>query len=189
MKLTKANWRDVFRSKRASVDTMEIKGYTLIEELFVDSSGFGADDEPALTQSRFEVKMLELLEAHGSLYATITNAGQFQVYVGLFKKTGKSQSKKTANNTLEINYPDGRKAYRLHDTDIVTYMPNGDIKLDTGGWDTMTTRKRMNGYLPAHLGIIRKKGTTYVVDQTGCESYWDKKASWLPLCDGMVIKR
>lgn len=188
MKIAKANWRDVFRAKKASVETMEVKGYTLIENLFVDSSGFGMESELALTVSAFEKRVMELLETHGTLTAKITNAGQFQVYVGLFTKAGKSQSKKIANNTLEINYPDGRKAYRLHDTDIVIYHTNGDIELNTGGWDTLTTRARMNDYLPADLGIIREKGMSWVVDKRGCENCWDKKASRLPLSDGMKLK-
>ena len=185
MTITKANWRDVFHAKKATVETMELKGYTIIDELFVDSSGFGAPDEPALTStgegSQLERRLAELLDMHGTLTAKITREGQFQVYVGLFKKTGKSISKRIANNTLEIRYPDGRKAYRLHDTDIVTYMPNGDIKLDTGGWDTMTTRKRMREYLPHGISIWRRNGMSYVVDTKNDNSM-------IPLCDGMVLK-
>jgi len=180
MKLTKKNWHDVYRAKLVSAETMEVKGYTLIERLFVDSSGFGRDYELALSQTQFERKMLELLEEHGTLYATILDAGQFQVYIGLFKKTGKALSKRIANNTLEIQYPDGSTAYRLHNTDIVTYKPNGDIVLNTGGWNTVTTRARMNSYLPQGLRVQRRKGESFIVDT--------KNNSLLPLCDCMVLK-
>lgn len=160
---------------------MEVKGYELIERLFVDSSGFGAEDEPALTVSQFERKVHEILDIHGTVTAKIIDAGQFQVYVGLFKKTGARIAKRIANNTLEIAYPDGRKAYRLHDTDIVTYMPNGDIRLDTGGWDTVTTRERMCRYLPSGVQVWRRKGMSYVVDRNNGDSM-------IPLCDGMLLK-
>ena len=180
MKLTVQNWRDVFRAKAATVESMELRGYELVEDLFVDSSGFGADYEPALTVSAFEKRIQELLETHGTLTAKITGQGQFQVYVGLFRKTGKSISKRIANNTLEVNYPDGRKAYRLHDTDIVTYMPDGTIVLNTGGWDTMTTRARMSEYLPDGVEIWRRKGMSYVVDRKNGDSM-------IPLSDGMKL--
>lgn len=41
---------------------------------------------------------------------------------------------------------DGSPAYavKLHDTDIVTFLPCGSIELDTGGYQTTTTRDRMN---------------------------------------------
>jgi hypothetical protein len=58
----------------------KIKGWELIDEHFVDKSGWGASDEPALTRLQF-VKRIK--EGHG--YA-ITNEGQFQVYVGEYIK-------------------------------------------------------------------------------------------------------
>ena len=56
------------------------KGYRLCKKYFVDSSGLGAEDEPALTIDRF-IKCLK----PGRGYAVI-EAGQFQVIVGEFKK-------------------------------------------------------------------------------------------------------
>jgi hypothetical protein len=56
------------------------KGWELVDTYFVDSSGMGADDEPALSLNRF----LDKLEA-GYGYA-VTEAGQFQVYVGKFRQ-------------------------------------------------------------------------------------------------------
>ena len=55
------------------------RGFELEKELFVDSSGFGASDEPAMTYERF-LNNLEI----GKAYA-VTEAGQFQVYVGVYK--------------------------------------------------------------------------------------------------------
>ena len=86
MKITEKNMSDVYRAKRDSVECMKSKGYTLVENLFVDSSGFGTENEPALTRSQFERTLTALLEKHKTLTAKITNAGQFQVYVGLFVK-------------------------------------------------------------------------------------------------------
>lgn len=164
MYITESTKQKVYASKKVSVETMQLKGYELIQELFVDSSGFGADDEPALTQNRFMNELSRIIaENNGRVYATITNAGQFQVYVGLFKKTGISKSKKIANNTYLIKYDQYRRAIRLHDTDILKYH-NGCITLDNGGWDTRTTRTRMNQYLPDGVYVFRKRGETYLHD-------------------------
>lgn len=40
---------------------------------------------------------------------------------------------------------------RHHATDIVTYMPTGDIVLTTGGWMSRTTKDRLNDYSPAYV--------------------------------------
>jgi hypothetical protein len=56
------------------------RGWKLVKTLFVDSSGFGAPDEPALTIDQFYSKVKA-----GFGYAVI-EAGQFQVYVGVFER-------------------------------------------------------------------------------------------------------
>lgn len=55
------------------------RGWKIVDKLFVDSSGFGTEGEPALTVNQF----LEKLEV-GKGYA-IVEEGQFQVYVGVFE--------------------------------------------------------------------------------------------------------
>ena len=56
------------------------EGWEKTDEFFVDSSGFGQDDELALSIDQFKKKM-----KIGRAYA-ITSAGQFQVYVGEYKQ-------------------------------------------------------------------------------------------------------
>jgi hypothetical protein len=93
----------------------------------------------------------------------------------LHNKAGNSvDSRKLANNTyLERRYKtfaswiDTRMpiqrtsaiAVRLHATDIVTFHRDGSISLDTGGWLTVTTKDRMNRYLPAPFSIFSDKGS------------------------------
>jgi hypothetical protein len=57
---------------------------TRIDTLFVDSSGFGSENEPALTIEAFKAKLRDYLEQHGSVYVAIESAGQFQVWVALW---------------------------------------------------------------------------------------------------------
>jgi len=57
--------------------------------------------------------------------------------------------RKLANNTYAERHEDAI-AIRLHDTDILTFYPDGRIVATTGGWKTHTTKDRLNQYLPGH---------------------------------------
>lgn len=59
-------------------------GFELVEEHFVDSTGWGHEDEPALTIGQFAEKL-----RNGRFYA-ITQSGQFQIFIGEFRKVGAS---------------------------------------------------------------------------------------------------
>jgi hypothetical protein len=62
-------------------------------------------------------------------------------------------SRKVANNTFEVIYKNGNRAIRLHYTDILTFTPDGEIILHTGGWNTVTTKERMRKFLPHPYSI------------------------------------
>lgn len=178
MKITINNMQDVFKSKQASIETLEIKGYTLVKELFCDSSGMGQESEASNTQSQTITELEIILEDNPIVYTFLTNVGQFQVYVGVFVKGQKSfESKRIANNTLEIIYPDGRRAIRLHDTDILSFKDN-KIVLNSGGWQTMTTKNRLNKYLPSNISVISKKSVWYV----------QRDDNIIPFADGLTIQ-
>lgn len=166
MKITIDTIDKVYKAQKASVETMELKGYELITELFVDSSGFGTESEPALTQSSFERELTSLLKEHGVLTAKITGAGMFQVYVGLFKKVRKTTAKTISRNVLQ--YMDGGKVVvRLYETDILklnTY--NNEVELFTGGYHTVTTKKWLNKYLP-HGVYVYQKDWDWFINQDG----------------------
>jgi hypothetical protein len=59
-------------------------------------------------------------------------------------------SRMIARNTVEYRLTDGALRVRLHSTDILMRDPEGNITLDTGGWNTMTTRGRINDALERH---------------------------------------
>lgn len=69
-------------------------------------------------------------------------------------------SKFVDRNTLRIKYKDGTEAIRLHNTDVVTFMPSGEIQLNSGGWRTPTTKERINKF--ANTGMYQEKGVWYV---------------------------
>lgn len=55
-------------------------GFKEIDRLFVDNSGFGASNEPALTTEQF------LAKVKAGLYYAIVAEGQFQIYIGVFEE-------------------------------------------------------------------------------------------------------
>ena len=63
------------------------KGWELIEEYFVDSSGFDSDREPAMSVHQFIQVLIKNFNENPEYGYAITSAGQFQVYIGKFKRT------------------------------------------------------------------------------------------------------
>lgn len=58
---------------------------------------------------------------------------------------------KVANNTLRYRVERNGRAsgytrFSLHDTDILTIHRDGDVIVDTGGFNTVTTRARLNKF-------------------------------------------
>lgn len=76
---------DMFKAK--DVQSVDLDGYEEIDTLFCDASGFGHEGELALTKSQAIDKVKSVLaETSSPVYAGITDMGQFQVYVTLFRK-------------------------------------------------------------------------------------------------------
>jgi len=69
-------------------------------------------------------------------------------------------SKRIGNNTYEYNDKAGNKYIRLHMTDIITFLDSGNIVLNSGGWQTETTKARINEYTP--FDLIQRKNIWYV---------------------------
>ena len=63
------------------------KRWERIETLFVDKSGYGADDEPGLTVEQFVEKLRELLRENREtgVRCAIVEEGPFQLYVGVWR--------------------------------------------------------------------------------------------------------
>ena len=55
-----------------------------IDNLFVDTSGYGSPGERALTQKQFCNRLADIVDEHGPVCIGITEAGQFQAYVGVW---------------------------------------------------------------------------------------------------------
>jgi len=95
-------------------------------------------------------------------------------------KTARVQAngKKINHHTYVV--PDGENvAIKLHETNIVTFHPDGTIILDSGGWRTAVTKDRMNNALCGQLQITARNGIWYI----GGSIYDDNMA----IKDGQVL--
>jgi len=76
--------------------------------------------------------------------------------------TGRNrESRKIAHNTY-LHRRGESIAVQLHNTDVVTFHPDGSLTLDTDGWNTITTRDRINGFTPTWLRMWTERGTAKV---------------------------
>lgn len=90
-----------------------------------------------------------------------------------------TRKRKLANHTyLEVGPegPFGPLGIRLHSTEILKFFPDGRIVLNSGGWQTVTTKERMNRYLPHPWSIYSEKGDWFLCREVG-RSGWIRKAT------------
>ena len=66
-------------------------------------------------------------------------------------------------NTLE-HYNAGVRCVIFHQTTILRFPARGGFEIDTGGWNTTTTRDRINRSLPPGWRIYTEQGTLYLHD-------------------------
>jgi len=72
------------------------------------------------------------------------------------------KAKLTAKNTLDYVKQDGTRIVRLHNTDILAIKTNGAFTVSTGGWNTVTTRARLNDNLPQGWSVYTNRGAIYL---------------------------
>jgi hypothetical protein len=90
-------------------------------------------------------------------------------------------SRRIGNNTSLRLEPDGSVSAVLHDTAIVTWHTDGRTTISTGGWNTVTTRGRLQGILGGtwHVYSNMAKGGPRLRD-------YATNREW-PLVDGMTL--
>jgi len=90
------------------------------------------------------------------------------------------ESRKYERNTYLQRRKDNI-AMLYHETDVATFFPNGDIKLDSGGWHTKTTKERMTSAIGYdRFNLYSKNGVWYIGNRKSLTSVIFK--------DGMVLK-
>jgi len=91
-----------------------------------------------------------------------------------------SGPRKLENNTFSWADSEGNAYVRLHQTDIIKRTPDGKTILNTRGWKTVTTKDRLNKYLPGYQ-VFSKAGVWYV------GSCSDETSENAPFFDGMIL--
>lgn len=71
-------------------------------------------------------------------------------------------AKRLANNTLRADLADGGHVVLLHNTAILRVAADGTIAIDTGGFNSHTTRDRLNAYLPNGWRVFTQGGTIHL---------------------------
>lgn len=87
-------------------------------------------------------------------------------YKTALEKLAGRDSRKVANNTslrrnLDATVQTESVALRLHSTDILTFNRDGSVTATSGGWKTVTTKDRLNSYLPHGWRVYQDKGVWY----------------------------
>lgn len=96
---------------------------------------------------------------------------------------GSRDSKRIGHNTtVHRLYGSTGYAVRYHSTDILTMRDDGSVELSTGGWDTITTKTRLNALLPGPYSIhghrIGRDTSLYL---------WVRGYPMTPFVDGLTI--
>lgn len=90
-------------------------------------------------------------------------------------RTARKGQKKIGNNTYLIDRGT-HFAVKLHNTEVVELYANGDVKLNSNGWETSTTKDRITTFSP--FRIQQKKGLW---------SVWSGKQFLALFQDGMKL--
>ncbi len=128
--------------------------------------------------------------------STPTNYAEASEILASGRTRDSRTSRKIAPNTVLGFLPHKEGAARrigvqFHATVIVVFHESGATVLDSGGWQTLTTKERMNRYLAPGLGLYQEKHVWYVSDRRpeflpDDADGWDKKFR-VDFRDGMLI--
>ena len=83
--------------------------------------------------------------------------------------------RKVGNNTYAEILPDGRVGIMLHSTYVVKIHEGDLYTLNSGGWQTLTTKDRINQYSPKR---VYQRDFQWYISMNGKE---------YPFMDGMVV--
>jgi len=90
---------------------------------------------------------------------------------------------KIDNNTYLLRGDNGAIHVRLHQTNIVTYSPDGTATFNTGGWPTRTTRDRIDAWIPAGWAIYTEPFKKHGEETP--ELWWETPRGGQPIRGGI----
>ena len=99
----------------------------------------------------------------------------YNTAVSMVRGKRNKTSRKIGNNTYAEILDDDTVGIKLHSTYVVKIRSDGTYTLNSGGWQTVTTKDRINKYSPVR---VYQRDYTWYVTIAGRE---------LPFIDGMVV--
>jgi hypothetical protein len=78
-----------------------------------------------------------------------------------YRSNGSARGVKVDGNTWLVLYENGTIGVRVHKTDIITVTPDDTMVVDTGGWETRLTQRRLADWLPGGWRIYSQDSTWY----------------------------
>lgn len=164
-----SRWKSI-DSWRGYTEITPEPGFKLIDSDWMTSDwGDAVAAEHGETPTEERLKRLE--REHGDIWVIYTpTSSVFSTGVDVLIRdpehnpAEEPRRRRIAHKTYKIEYPDGSWAVQYHATKVVQYdAKTGKYTLDTGGWNTMTTSKRMNEHLPGGYRVYRKSWVMRVV--------------------------
>lgn len=101
-------------------------------------------------------------------------------YETAFSRLGNRECLNIGNNTY-LEHASGERdgiAIRLHYTQIVRFYPDGSIVLNNGGWETITTRDRINDTLLC--ASTHKRDGSWVISVGGTDYCYENGMTIFP---------
>lgn len=83
------------------------------------------------------------------------------------------------NNTTARTEPEGVVVVSLHGHDIVRLFSDGDTAWTLAGWPTVTTRERVNQFLPIGQKVYQHRGE----QRQSWPAFPDDRDGWRPVDD------
>jgi hypothetical protein len=101
---------------------------------------------------------------------------------------GVRDSCKIGNNTyLRRDVEGGGFTVTYHGKGIIRINKRGDMRLDSCGFQTLTTKERFNALIPSGFWILQKDHVWYLTGPNAWKPTNGAKGIGLVFCDGMVI--
>jgi hypothetical protein len=92
---------------------------------------------------------------------------------------GNRRGIKIAHNTRLLRISETEIGVKLHDTFVVRFTKDGRTILNTGGWESVTTKERINRYLPDDVHLYQEKFKWYLQSPgTTRARYFDGISIW-----------
>lgn len=100
---------------------------------------------------------------------------KYQDAVSMVRGKRNANRRKVGNNTYAEILPNGSVGIMLHSTYVVKIHEDNTYTLNSGGWQTVTTKDRINQYSPRR---VYQRNFEWFVNINGKE---------YPFIDGMVV--